>query len=485
MTKTFYWGGATAANQLEGAYNVDGRGMVLTDVTTGGTNKSPRMITYIDKDGNPGAYNKYEGHLPEGARYAVCDGYFYPNHEGIDFYHRYKEDIALFAEMGFKMFRMSISWARIYPTGLEEKPNQKGLDFYHRVFRELRKYGIEPMVSIWHFDTPLYIEEHYGNWQNRDVIDLYEKFARTCFEEFKGEVRYWITINEINLTAMFPTIKPDCTQKEAQDMYQQLHNQFVASARAVRIAHQVDPENTVGNMIAALVCYPETCHPKDVLYARHYMEQCIYYSSDVQVRGEYPVFAQRIWDQYGIKLDITEQDLIDLKEGTIDMYTFSYYQTQVVSDHDERTENKANKRVSNPFLGRNSWNQEIDPLGLRYFLELVNDRYHIPLFVVENGLGELDVLEEGNVVHDDYRIAYLRDHIREIKNALKNNVDVRGYLSWGPIDLVSASSGEMRKRYGYIYVDRNDDGSGSMNRYRKDSFYWYKKVIASDGEDLD
>ncbi|MBQ1827112.1 MAG: glycoside hydrolase family 1 protein [Erysipelotrichaceae bacterium] len=485
MEKKFYWGGATAANQLEGAYDVDGRGMVLTDVTTGGTNKTPRMITYIDKDGKPGAYNKYTGKLPEGARYAVVDGYFYPNHEGIDFYHRYKEDIALLAEMGFTMFRMSIAWARIYPTGLEEEPNRKGLEFYHNVFRELKKHNIEPLVSIWHFDTPLYIEEHYGNWQNRQVIDLYEKFARTVFEEFKDEVRYWITINEINLTAMFPMIKENCSREEATAMYQQLHNQLVASARAVRIAHQINPHNMVGNMIAALVAYPETCHPKDILMARHYMEQCIYYSSDVQVFGEYPVFAQRIWDQYGITLDITDQDRIDLKEGTIDMYTFSYYQSQVVSDHDERTEGKSNKRVSNPFLSRNSWNQEIDPMGLRYFLEIINDRYHMPLFVVENGLGELDKLEEGNVVHDTYRIDYLRDHIREIKLALKAGVDVRGYLSWGPIDLVSASSGEMRKRYGYIYVDRNDDGSGTMNRYRKDSFYWYKKVIATDGEDLD
>ena len=481
MSKKFYWGGATAANQCEGAYDVDGRGMVLTDVTTGGTNKTPRMITYIDKDGNPGAYNKYTGKLPEGAKYAVCDGYFYPNHLAIDFYHRYKEDIALLAEMGFTMFRMSISWARIYPTGLEEKPNQKGLDFYHNVFKELKKYNIEPMVSIWHFDTPLYIEEHFGNWQNRQVIDLYEKYARTCFEEFKDEVKYWITINEINLSAMFPEFKQNCSSKEVQDIYQQLHNQLVAGARAVKIAHEINPENKVGNMIAALVAYPETCHPKDILSASHYMEQCIYYCSDVQVKGEYPVFAKRIWDKYGINLDISQQDLIDLKEGVIDMYTFSYYQSHVINAHDQEKD----KRVDNPYLERNSWSQEIDPLGLRYFLELVNDRYHIPLFIVENGLGELDKLEQDYTIHDTYRINYLRNHIREIMNARNNNVDVRAYLSWGPIDLVSASSGEMRKRYGYIYVDRDDEGNGTLNRYKKDSFFWYKKVIASDGKDLD
>lgn len=485
MEQKFYWGGATAANQLEGAYNVDGRGMVLTDVTTGGTNKTPRMITYIDKDGNGGAYNKYTGRLPEGARYAVLDGYFYPNHEAVDFYHHYKEDIAMLAEMGFTMFRMSVSWARIYPTGLEEEPNRKGLDFYHRVFQELKKYHIEPLVSIWHFDTPLYIEEHYGNWQNRKVIDLYEKFARTCFEEFKDEVHYWITINEINLSAMLPSIKPNCTREEAQAIYQQLHNQFVAGARAVRLAHQINPENKVGNMIAALVAYPETCHPKDILYTRHYMEQCIYYSSDVQVFGEYPAFAKRIWNQFDIELDITEQDRIDLKEGVIDMYTFSYYQTSVMSDHDERTVGKSDKRVSNPYLGRNAWNQEIDPLGLRYFLEIVNDRYHLPLMIVENGLGAIDQLEEDHKVHDAYRISYMRDHIKEVMFARESGVDVRAYLSWGPIDLVSASSGEMRKRYGFIYVDRNDDGTGSMERYRKDSFYWYKNVIASDGKELD
>ena len=484
MEKKFYWGGASAANQIEGAYDVDGRGMVLTDVTTGGTNRTPRLITYIDKEGKVGAFNKRSGSLPQGAKYAVCDGYFYPNHVGIDFYHRYKEDIKMLSEMGFTMFRMSIAWARIYPTGLEEKPNEKGIEFYKNVFKELKKYNIEPMVSIWHFDTPLYLEQNCGSWTNRQLIDLYEKFARTCFEEFKDYVKYWITINEINLTAMLPSMKENCSDKEAKDIFQHLHNQFVASARAVKIAHEINENNMVGNMIAAIVPYPETCHPKDILYARHYLEQSILYSSDVMVKGKYPVFAKRIWDQYNVELDITEQDLKDLEEGTVDMYTFSYYQTTTMSDHDQRTEGKKNKTVKNPFLERNSWDQEIDPLGLRYFLEVINDRYNIPIFIVENGLGAIDKLEEGNVVHDDYRIDYLRKHISEVMKALKDGIDIRGYLSWAPIDLVSAGTGEMRKRYGYIYVDRNDDGSGSMNRYRKDSFYWYKKVIASNGEDL-
>ena len=481
--KDFFWGGATAANQFEGGWNLDGRGPAKTDVTTVGTVSEPRKITYIDKDGNPGILTRFQK-LPEGAHYAVLDGYLYPNHDGIDFYHHYKEDIALFAEMGFKMFRMSISWSRIYPTGVEEEPNQAGIEFYRNVFKELRKYNIEPLVTIWHFDTPLYLEETLGDWKNRDLIPLFVKFARTCFTEFKGLVKYWLTFNEINNTVNFlPDQMDDLYYQEA---YQHLHNQFVASAKAVKIGHEIDPENQIGCMICGITYYPHTDDPKDILFNRYKWEKGIFYCGDVQCFGEYPVYAQKLWDEHHVRLDITEEDLKDLKEGTVDMYTFSYYMSQSVTTHKGEEETKGNMStgVRNSHLVYSDWGWACDPDGLQYYLEMIYDRYKRPLMVVENGLGAYDTVEEDGSIHDDYRIDYLRKHIASMKKAVEDGVDLIAYTTWGCIDLVSAGTGEMRKRYGFIYVDKNDDGSGSYARSRKDSFYWYKKVIGSNGEDL-
>ena len=290
--KGFLWGGATAANQCEGAWNVDGRGPALTDVKTGGSVKSPRLVTYIDKDGNPHAEPENPKGIPEGAHYAVLDDYLYPNHDGIDFYHHYKEDIALMAEMGFKTFRMSISWSRIYPKGDEEEPNQKGIEFYKNVFKELRKYDIEPLVTIWHFDTPLYLEEHYGGWKNRKLIEFYTRFAKTCFTEFKGLVKYWLTFNEINNTVMFlEMFGQSADDEDYQNAYQHLHYQFVASAKAVQIGHEIDPENKIGCMICGITFYPMTCDPQDILLNRHTWEKGIFYCGDVQCKGKYPTFA--------------------------------------------------------------------------------------------------------------------------------------------------------------------------------------------------
>ena len=320
--KNFLWGGATAANQIEGAWNLDGRGPALTDVTTGGTVSEPRKITYIDKDGKPGFITRLEK-LPEGAHYAVLDDCLYPNHDGIDFYHHYKEDIALFAEMGFTVFRMSISWSRIYPTGMEEEPNRKGIEFYRNVFNELKKYNIEPLVTIWHFDTPLYLEETLGDWKNRELIPLFVKFAKTCFTEFKGLVKYWLTFNEINNTINFlPDNMPD---EYFQDAYQHLHNQFVASAKAVKIGHEIDPDNMIGCMICGITYYPHTEDPKDILFNRYKWEKGIFYCGDVQCFGRYPTYAQKLWNEHNVRLDITEDDINSLMEGTVDMYTFSYY----------------------------------------------------------------------------------------------------------------------------------------------------------------
>ena len=458
----FLWGGAVAANQCEGAYLEDGKGLSVPDMLLGGDVNTPR--TFLPKTD------------PEA---------FYPSHEAVDFYHHYKEDIALLKEMGFKMFRLSISWSRIYPTGEEEKPNQAGLDFYRNVFTELRNAGIEPLVSIWHFDTPLALEEKYGDWLDRKYIALYEKYVTTIFNEYKGLVKYWLTFNEINNTINF---LPDNASDEAyQEAYQHLHYQFVASARAVQIGHEIDPENKIGCMICGITYYPLTSDPEDILFNRSKWEKGIFYCGDVQCKGKYPTYAKRLWKEHNVKLDITEQDLEELKKGTVDMYTFSYYMSQAVTTHenDDAVSGNMSFGVRNPYLEYSDWGWALDPKGLRYYLEMIYDRYEKPLMVVENGLGAYDTVEEDGSIHDNYRIEYYRAHIEEMAKAIENGVDLIGYTTWGCIDLVSAGTGEMRKRYGFIYVDKHDDGTGTMARSKKDSFYWYKKVIASQGEDLD
>ena len=486
--KGFLWGGATAANQCEGAWNVDGRGPALTDVKTGGSVKSPRLVTYIDKDGNPHAEPENPKGIPEGAHYAVLDDYLYPNHDGIDFYHHYKEDIALMAEMGFKTFRMSISWSRIYPKGDEEEPNQKGIEFYKNVFKELRKYDIEPLVTIWHFDTPLYLEEHYGGWKNRKLIEFYTRFAKTCFTEFKGLVKYWLTFNEINNTVMFlEMFGQSADDEDYQNAYQHLHYQFVASAKAVQIGDEIDPENKIGCMICGITFYPMTCDPQDILLNRHTWEKGIFYCGDVQCKGKYPTFATRLWNEHNVHLDITEEDLEDLRKGTVDMYSFSYYMSTVVTTHKitDTVSGNFSAGARNEYLQYSDWGWATDPTGLQYYLEMMYDRYEKPLLIVENGLGAFDTVEEDGSIHDPFRIDYYRQHIEAMSKAIDNGVDLIAYTTWGCIDLVSAGTGEMRKRYGFIYVDKQDDGTGDYSRSRKDSFYWYKKVIASNGEDLD
>ncbi|MET3557049.1 6-phospho-beta-glucosidase [Streptococcus rupicaprae] len=488
--KGFLWGGAIAANQAEGAYNVDGRGLVQTDVTTGGSVNTPRYTTFIDKDGNPGKVPSmgHAGKIPEGAKFAILEDHYYPNHDGVDFYHRYKEDIKLFAEMGYSIFRLSISWARIFPNGDDAEPNQAGLDFYRSVFEECRKYGIEPLVSIWHFDTPLSLEERYGGWTNRKLIDFYVRYAETIFKEYKGLVKYWLTFNEINGTIMFMEFGGDNVPDKAyQDAYQHLHYQFVASARAVKLAHEIDPDYKVGNMICGITYYPATCDPADILLNEHKWQQNIYYCGDVQAKGKYPTFAKRLWKERNVELDITEQDLIDLREGKVDMYTFSYYMSNNVTTHtgNETVGGNFSHGTKNPYLTYSDWGWAHDPSGLQYYLEKMYDRYEIPLMVVENGLGAFDTVEEDGAIHDDYRIDYHRAHIKAMAAAIDNGVDLIAYTTWGCIDLVSAGTGEMRKRYGFIYVDKDDEGNGTFVRTPKDSFYWYKKVIASNGEDLD
>lgn len=484
--KDFLWGNATAANQIEGAWNKDGRGPTLIDVTTGGSNTEARKITYIDKNGNHGTTNNAEG-IPKEAHFAVLDEYYYPNHKGVDFFHRYEEDIKLFSEMGMKVFRMSISWSRIFPTGTETVPNKEGIEFYRKVFKELHKYNIEPLVTLWHFDTPLYLVEKFGDWKNKALIHYFDKYVETVFKEYKGLVKYWLTFNEINNTLIFLDEENKQTTDECyQNAFQHLHNQFVASARAVQIAHTIDKENKVGCMNNGITYYPATCDPKDIFLNRHLWEERTLYCGDVQCFGKYPEYAKRLWKKYNVQLDITEEEMLDLEKGCVDLYTFSYYMSNNVTTHigHEKVGGNISWGVKNEYLEYSDWGWAFDPMGLQYLLEVVNDRYQLPIMVVENGLGAYDKLERDGKVHDDYRINYLCEHIKAMKSAINNGVNLIGYTAWGATDLVSASTGEMRKRYGQIFIDLDDEGKGSGKRYKKDSFYWYQKVIESNGEEL-
>jgi len=485
----FLWGGDISANQAEGGWNEGGKAPNATDFQTGGTRTSPRMITYRMPDGTFGKAPVFieSARIPEGAKFAVMDGVFYPNHKATDFYHHYKEDISLFAEMGFKALNLTLSWARIYPQGTAGGVNREGIAFYRAVFEECRKYGIEPVVHLYKYDLPVYYLEKMNGWLDRRMIDEFVELAKTAFREFDGLVTYWSTFNEINVQ-QFASIMGNADLKTNQESYQKLHHQLVASARVVRYAHEHYSNLKVGCMVAGMFSYPLTCDPKDELANQKAMQDHFYYCADTFVRGGYPSYAKRLWKELGITLDITEEDRLDLANGKVDYLEFSYYFTNVVTTHQGELEKAGGNLmggVKNPYLKVSEWGWAKDPDGLKYYLHEMYDRYQIPLFNVENGLGATDVLEADGTVHDPYRIDYHREHVKAMGEAIEEGVDLIGYTTWGCLDLVSASTGEIRKRYGFIYVDADDTGSGSYQRYRKDSFYWYKKCIASNGQDLD
>ncbi|ADI27614.1 glycoside hydrolase family 1 protein [Geobacillus sp. C56-T3] len=469
----FLWGGATAANQIEGGWNEGNKGLSIADVLPGGKErlkllKEPGFTFEIDKE-------KYN----------------YPNHEAIDFYHRYKEDIALFAEMGFKAFRLSIAWTRIFPNGTESEPNEEGIVFYDQVFDELHKYGIEPVVTISHYEMPLHLAKEYGGWRNRELVALFERYARAIFERYKEKVKYWMTFNEINGALHFPLMSmgfvPESEETKYQELFQAFHHQFVASSLAVKACREIIPDAKIGCMILAAPVYPYDCNPENVMHALEEERLLNFFCADVQVRGEYPPFIQRVFDERGVKLDIREGDLELIKEHTVDYIGLSYYMSVTQKKDktdDERIFGNVFDGVKNPFLKASDWGWEIDPTGLRIILNRLYDRYRVPLFIVENGLGAYDKVEEDGSIHDDYRIDYLRRHIEAAREAIADGVDLLGYLVWGCIDLVSASTGEFSKRYGLIYVDRHDDGSGTLERKKKKSFDWYQTVIATNGEQI-
>ncbi|ALS02075.1 6-phospho-beta-glucosidase [Enterococcus silesiacus] len=479
--ENFLWGGAIAACQAEGAYGQYGRGMAVSD------------ISFFDSQIDRQDLAKHRNVTTEKIEEAMddLDTRRYPKRHGIDFYHRYKEDIALCAEMGFKVFRFSMAWSRIFPTGEELTPNQEGLDFYDAVLTEIEKYGMEPLVTISHFEMPLALVNKYKGWTDRKVIDLFVRFADCLFTNFGQRVTYWISFNEIN-AGRFSTFKStgvvaDKTDNYIQDCYQAVHHQFIAAALVTKRLHEINPAGKMGCMIARFTTYAATCKPEDVLQMMHDDQYDNFFYTDVMIRGAYPGYMNRFFKENGVSIVWTDGDKELLKEYTSDYLAFSYYMSNVSSaqpDEGDMTDANLKKGLKNPYLESSAWGWQIDPKGLRYTLNDLYDRYQVPLFIVENGIGAEDKVAADGSIHDTYRIDYLQKHLEQMKEALIDGVDLIGYTTWSSIDIVSSGTSEMSKRYGFIYVDQDDDGNGTLARSRKDSFYWYQKVIQSNGAEL-
>ena len=463
--KEFLWGGAVAANQCEGAYNEDGKGLSIQDV------------------------------MPHGIKTPHTDMPTEDNMKliGIDFYHRYPEDIKLLAQMGFKTFRTSIAWSRIFPQGDELEPNEKGLAFYDRLFDECHKYGIEPLVTLSHYETPLQLAKKYDGWVNRELIGFYERYVRTVFARYKDKVKYWLTFNEINSVLHEPFMSGGIStpkdQLLQQDLYQAIHHELIASALATKIGHELMPNAKIGCMVLSMPTYPLTPNPDDVIAAMN-ADHMNYFFGDVHVRGAYPGYMKRYFKENHIELKMEKEDE-QILQNTVDFVSFSYYMSVCeTADVKKKIKGEGNLMggIANPYLPASDWGWQIDPQGIRYVLNMFWDRWQKPLFIVENGLGAVDELMDdgqgGKTVNDDYRISYLNDHLVQVGEAIEDGVSVMGYTTWGCIDLVSASTAELKKRYGFIYVDRKDDGTGTLARYKKKSFGWYKEIIESNGDGL-
>ncbi|WP_416410339.1 glycoside hydrolase family 1 protein [Pantoea sp. App145] len=455
----FLWGGAVAANQVEGAYQTDGKGLSTSDL-------QPKGIF--------------------GDRVERHAGDFGIKDTAIDFYHRFPEDIKLFAEMGFTVLRTSIAWTRIFPQGDEAEPNEEGLAFYDRLFDEMAKYNIQPLVTLSHYEMPYGLIKKYGGWGSRTTIDCFERYARAVFTRFQHKVKLWLTFNEINMSLHAPFTGVGLPEESNQQaIYQAIHHQLVASGRAVKACHEIVSGGKIGNMLLGALLYPLSCRPADVMETMQQNREWLFFG-DVQVRGYYPAYMKRFFADRQIQIEMTEQDKRDL-QNTIDYISFSYYMTGCVTTNEEENQKARGNILSmvpNPHLASSDWGWQIDPEGLRILMNLLYDRYQKPLFIVENGLGAKDKVEADGSINDDYRIQYLNDHLVQVREAIEDGVEVMGYTCWGPIDLVSASKAEFSKRYGFIYVDRDDNGNGTLARSRKKSFFWYQEVISSHGASL-
>lgn len=454
----FLWGGAIAANQVEGAYNLGGKGLSTSDMLPNGI-LSPHQTR---EERTPGIKDL-----------------------AIDFYNRYPEDIALFKEMGFTCLRLSIAWSRIFPNGDELEPNEEGLAFYDKIFDELAKHNMQPFVTLSHYEMPYALVENYGGWSDRRVIEFFERYAKTVLERYKDKVKLWLTFNEINMSLHAPFtgvgLQEDASE---QDIYQAIHHQLVANAKAVKLCQQIVPNGKIGNMLLGAINYPYTCNPDDVLAAMHENNKWLFFG-DVQTRGQYPGYMKRYFRENGIEIQMEEGDLEEIASASVDFISFSYYASGCASaDPKQKEVGNIVDSVPNPYLEKSQWGWLIDPKGLRVLLNFLHDRYQKPLFIVENGLGARDEFDENGEIQDDYRISYLNDHLVQAHEAILDGVELMGFTSWGPIDLVANSTAEMSKRYGYIYVDRHDDGQGTLERKRKKSFYWYQDVIRTSGGSL-
>ena len=462
--KNFLWGGAIAANQAEGAYNEDGKGLSVADILPVGADRFKNVELEIKEE-------KY-----------------YPSHEAIDFYHTYKEDIKELSEIGMKCFRTSIAWSRIFPNGEDKEPNEKGLEFYDNLFDELRN-GMEPVITISHFETPLNLITKYGGWKNRKLIDFYVNYCNVIFNRYKDKVKYWMTFNEINHAHTLPLIAAAIVVNEdenkLQDIYQASHNMLVASAKAVIIGHEINKDFKIGCMLSLSPIYPASCKPEDVFESYELRRRSLFYS-DIQMLGEYPSYFKRIEKENNINIEIEDEDIEILKKGVCDYLGFSYYRSSL---HEAGMKILGNTGgllgKKNPYLSETKWGWPIDPLGLRYVCNELTDRYHKPLFIVENGLGAIDEVTEDGKIHDEERMEYLKKHVIMMNEAIEDGADIIGYTWWGPIDIVSAGTGEMRKRYGFVYVDKDNNGNGTLKRIKKDSYNYYKQIIATNGENLE
>ena len=485
LPDTFLWGGATADFQFEGGFGEGGRGLLTRDFETDGNVDTPRQLTLKLADGNRSSINSSFflcQPFPEGAEPCIYDDQYYPSHQAVDFYHHWREDIALMAEMGFSVYRFSITWSRIFPLGDEETPNEEGIQFYVDVVDELLKHNIQPLITICHDELPAHIAAKFGGWESRELIDCYLKLCRVLFERIGSKCKYWLTFNEINAIAGY--IATGSPKTDEQTHYTCIHNMFLASALAVKMGHEMMPGSMFGTMYALSEVYPATCKPEDV-FRRMQFRHMTQFFSDVMAQGAYPYYAQDIFRRLDVdpSLFTQEGDAQILAEGTLDYVTFSYYRSSLI--HAETELKRMGGEPTNPYLETTPWGWQIDPVGLRYVMNEVYDRYRKPIFIVENGLGAIDELEADGSIRDPYRIAYLTDHLREMTKAICiDGVECLGYTMWGCFDLVSLSTGEMKKRYGFVYVDMDDKGNGTCERRKKESFDWFKRVCETNGANL-